>query len=493
MNKVRSVKINAILNILKTVCSIIFPLITIPYASRVLHASNYGKVNWGNSIIQYFALFATLGVVTYAQREGPRIRDRKTEFEEFASEVFTVNVIATIISYIGLFAMLLFWSKAKDYRQVILIQSLIIILTTIGADWINTIYEDYFYITLRYIIIQIVALICLFIFVKTPGDYLIYALIMSLAAAGGNLFNIFYIRRYTHIHLVNPRSCRKHMAPTLKLFAVSLASVFYVSSDITILGIFHSNKDVGIYSISSKVYSTLRTVLNAAMVVAMPRLSFYLGHHEDQDYVDLLKNIVEYLMTFIFPVICGLFMLAKPVMLILGGVEFTQGTLSLQILSVSLFFAVFACFFASGVILLYKRDNVYLVATLLSSAVNVLLNFVLIPYFSYNGAAFTTLLAEMIMMLMTGYYSFKEENVHSHAGDIFINHKILISTLIGSVAIIIICMMMNLLLTNQIILIIASFIGSVVAYSIILAHFKNPIFLYVLEAGKRKLKHNSHS
>lgn len=486
MNKIRSVKINAILNILKTLCSIIFPLITIPYASRVLHAANYGKVNWGNSIIQYFALFATLGVVTYAQREGPRIRDQKKEFEDFASEVFTVNVIATIASYLVLFAMLTFWSKAQDYRNVILIQSLIIILTTIGADWINTIYEDYFYITVRYILIQIGSLICLFLFVHKPEDYLIYAFIMSFAAAGGNLFNIFYMQRYTHIHLVNPKYCRKHMGPTLKLFAVSLASVFYVSSDITILGIYHSNKDVGIYAISSKVYATLRTVLNAAMVVAMPRLSFYLGHQEDHEYVSLLRNIVEYLMTFIFPVICGLFMLARPVMQILGGAEFGQGVLSLQILSLALFFAVFACFFASGVILLYKRDNVYLVATLLSSAINVILNFILIPHFSYNGAAFTTLLAEIVMMVMTGYYSFKENNIRDNSKEIFVNYKILISTVIGSFFIVMICFVMNMIIQNSILLIIISFILSVIVYAIVLAIFKNPIFLYVVESMKRK-------
>ena len=116
----KSVKVNAILNTLKTICSIIFPLITIPYAARVLHAANDGIVSWCNSIIQYFALVATLGVVTYAQREGPRFRDQKEKFQTFASEVLTINAVATVISFIGLFICLYIFAKMRNYKVVIL-------------------------------------------------------------------------------------------------------------------------------------------------------------------------------------------------------------------------------------------------------------------------------------------------------------------------------------------------------------------------------------
>lgn len=483
----KSVKLNAILNTLKTICSIIFPLITIPYASRVLHASNYGIVSWCNSIIQYFALFATLGVVTYAQREGPQFRDQKQKFQNFASEVFTINVAATIVSYLALFACFFIFAKMRNYKVVILVQSLMIILTTLGVDWINAVYEDYFYITLRYIIIQLVCLAGLFLFVRNSQDYLAYALIMVIANAGGNLLNIFYVRRYTTVHLVPLSQCKKHMGPTIKLFAVSLASVIYVSSDITILGIFRGNKDVGIYTIASRVDSTIKTVLNAVMTVAMPRLAFYLGHQDEKQFNALIHNIFDYLITFVLPVICGLFMLAGPIMYLLGGSEYVQGYLSLQILSVSLFFAVLACFFATGIILLYKMDNVYLMATIVSSMMNIILNFVLIPYMGYNGAAFTTLLAEMIMMGITAYYSLQIPNIKKHKREIFGNTRVVFSSVLGTLGIVISCLSVKMFIFSQILIIIASVIVSVVVYACILKIFHNPIYDYVISALKSKL------
>lgn len=65
----KNIKINAILNVIKTLSSILFPLITFPYLSRVLQPENIVKVNLGNSIISYYVLIATFGITTYAIRE----------------------------------------------------------------------------------------------------------------------------------------------------------------------------------------------------------------------------------------------------------------------------------------------------------------------------------------------------------------------------------------------------------------------------------------
>ena len=65
-----SLKKNATLNVIRVLMSIIFPLITFPYASRTLGADNIGKVQFASSIIVFVGLFASLGVSNYAIREG---------------------------------------------------------------------------------------------------------------------------------------------------------------------------------------------------------------------------------------------------------------------------------------------------------------------------------------------------------------------------------------------------------------------------------------
>lgn len=94
----KSMKENAILNALRTLAGIVFPLITYPYISRVLGADNLGKINFANSIVSYFSLLAALGISSYAIREGGAIRDDKNKLKNFSNQIFTINMVFTAIS-----------------------------------------------------------------------------------------------------------------------------------------------------------------------------------------------------------------------------------------------------------------------------------------------------------------------------------------------------------------------------------------------------------
>lgn len=144
-----NVKKNTVYSIIKSCSSLLFPLVTFPYISRILLTDNVGKVNFGNSIISYFSLIASLGVTTYAIRECAKVKHNEKELEKVASQIISINICTTIISYIGLFILLLFAKPLASYRQLIIIQSTVILFTTLGADWLNTAMEDFKYITLR--------------------------------------------------------------------------------------------------------------------------------------------------------------------------------------------------------------------------------------------------------------------------------------------------------------------------------------------------------
>lgn len=84
----------------------------------------------------------------------------------------------------------------------ILIQAMVMVcnrFVSLLFDWVNGIFEYYFYITVRYIAVQCVCLIAMFVFVREPGDVIPYCIISVLATNGGNLINVFYVRKYAKI------------------------------------------------------------------------------------------------------------------------------------------------------------------------------------------------------------------------------------------------------------------------------------------------------
>ena len=104
----KSLKKNAFYSFLKAFMTLIFPIITFPYASRILTPEGIGKINFANSIVSYFVMFGSLGIGTYAVREASKVRDNKIELIKFFKEILLINLISSIISYCTFFILLIF-------------------------------------------------------------------------------------------------------------------------------------------------------------------------------------------------------------------------------------------------------------------------------------------------------------------------------------------------------------------------------------------------
>ena len=228
----KSIKVNSILNVIKTISSIIFPLITFPYISRVLQPENVGKVNFGASFVSYFSLIASLGITTYAIRECSAVRGDKKKLGEKASQIFSINVCTTIVAYVLLGLSLIFFRKLDSYRTLIIIQSTAILFTTWGADWLNSAMEDFKFITIRSIGFQFISLILMFILVHQPEDYFKYAAITVLSSCGANITNILYRRKYCTVRFTKDMHWHEHFKPILLLFVMILAQTIFNSADV---------------------------------------------------------------------------------------------------------------------------------------------------------------------------------------------------------------------------------------------------------------------
>lgn len=455
--KQKSIKVNALLNMFRQVCVILFPMITFPYVSRILGPENYGKLNFADSITGYVSLIAGLGIGSYAVREGSRLREKREQFNQFANEMVTIHLLSTLAAYMMLLVAVLVSAKLRNYWMLLLIQNVGLIIGVWSADWINTVYEDYLYITIRYILFQALALVLMFTFVRQPEDYVIYAVTVTLASAGGAVVNVFYIRRYAHLRITAKPDFRRHMGPILLLFFNGVAQVIYLNSDITMLGYLQNETSVGIYAMVSKIYRYVKMLFNALVAVIVPRLTLYLAKEEIGEYRNLLQKVENALFTVLLPGVVGLFFLGEEAIWVMGGESYTRGLPAMQILSVAMLFAVLSCLYCTGVLIPYRLERLCLKISTISAAVNVVLNLFLIPALDYNGAALTTLLSEVIVFVY--YFAVSRKYPHNP-----LDKKTLVVSILGCVFVAVVCVVCKSLIDHMILRILIAMAGSCVAY-----------------------------
>ncbi|MCO0808373.1 flippase [Lactobacillus helveticus] len=475
--KKKSLGLNAFFNGMRSVLSLIFPLITFPYISRVLSVSGIGIYNFSNTYVSYFILIAGLGIATYAVREGAKYRNQKEKIEEFTSQVFSINIIATIVAYLLLFLSLVIFKNLNNYVTCILIFSLQILFTTLGTEWIYTIYEDYAYITIRSIAFKILSIILLFILVRKPSDYLWYATITVLAAVGSNILNFIHARSFINIRLTLNTKWRYHLKPIMIIFASAVAITIFTASDTTILGILKNDYAVGIYSTSVKIYQITEGLLSAILTVTIPRLAMLWGQKRRSEYNDVLTRVINTLGILVLPASVGLIMLSREVVLIIAGYKFLPSVNSLRIITWAIIFSIFSWIFSDCVLIPVKRESEVLRNTLVTATINVILNFILIPSMSYDGTSLSTVIAEFSVMVMNGYSCrdiikpiiFKKETL-----------KNLFESIIGCIGIVIVCLLCQWGLHSMIWKTIFSMVLSVPMYGAILILLGNEIAISML-------------
>lgn len=407
-----SIKINVILNVFKTVSGIIFPLITYPYILRILQVENVGKYNFSVSIISYFALIAGLGISTYGIREGVQYRNCNKEMKEFVSEAFSINLLSTIFSYVILILFTFSVPRLYECRTFIFILSSEILFTTLGVGWVFNIFEDFLYITIQTVTCQLLSLGFIFILIRSENDLLVYCILMTSTKILSHIVSMIYVRKkYCKYNFVFSQKLIKHIKAIMTIFFLNIAVVIYVSSDTTMLGFFINNYQVGLYSVSAKIYSLIKNVLVAILTVLIPRFTILYKNKEYRNANELFVRVFNVLTVFLLPVATGLFMMSDKIILVFAGESYLSGSTALRILCVAVAFSLYAYMFVHCILIPNGHEFYVLISTVVSAVINIFFNVVLIPFGGINAAAFTTVLAEISVLIMVTIWSQKIINI----------------------------------------------------------------------------------
>ena len=482
--KKKSLSVNAVLNMIRTALSVIFPLITFPYISKVLSIDNVGRYNFAYSVITYFQLFAALGINTYAIREGAKLRADYVKISQFASEVFSINVLSTGIAYIALGIAILIVPQFQGYGPLLFILSGVIITTTLGCEWVYSIYEEYLYITIRSILAYIFSLILLFTLVKQPNDILNYAIVTTVATGGANLLYVYSKKKYCNIKFLwNHKDIyiQKHIKSILMIFGNTVTTNIFVNSGVLLLGFLSTEYHVALYSVSSKVYAVVKNLLAAVIIVSVPRLSNYWGTGKKDLFKQILNQIFIALISLVLPAVIGLMVLSKEIILLISNENYLPAQNSLVILCIALILSIFNWFFTSCILIPTKNEKKVFRTTSICAVVNICINCICIPIIQENAAAIATVFAEGIGMLISFHYA--KEFFYP-----FIKKRDLISVIVGNILIAIICLICKNYIDTLYIRIGIAIILSVFVYGLALILLKNTILCNGLKSLKQIIK-----
>ena len=394
----KSLQKNFLYNVLYQILLVILPLITAPYISRTLGATAVGVYSYTYSVAYYFLLIAMLGIGNHGNRSVAAVRDDREKLNKTFSSIYSLQVMTFSIAILAYaFYLVLF---VKDNRLIVLLQLIYVTSGLFDIGWLFFGLEQFKLTVARNTLIKISTVVLMFVFVHKPSDLWKYTLIMSAGTLFSQAYLWLYVKKYVSFKKCSVKEIASNIKPVLILFIPVLAYSIYKVMDKIMLGNMSSYDQVGFYNNAEKIINIPMGIITALGTVMLPRMSNIVANGDKKrvdDYIRISAKLVTLLSSAIAFGLMGVSSVLAPVFF---GDEFIACGEIIRLLSVTVFFIAWANVIRTQYLIPNKRDSIYLTSTMVGAILNLIINWMLIPKYQANGAAFGTIVAEFSVMLV---------------------------------------------------------------------------------------------
>lgn len=471
---------NYLYNLSYEILSLVLPIFSVPYVSRVLGAYQLGKYYYVTAVVTYFGIFAVLGTVDYGQREiasrQDSIIDRSKKFWDILLFRF-VFISLTLLIFIPTVML-----SPNKYRLLYWINVITFLSWTIDVSWYFQGMENYRVTAIKNGMVKIVATILIFVLIKSRNDVWLYTAIYALAGLFGNLTMLPYLKGSIVFVKTSFKKALSQFSDIIGLFLPVVAIQLYNSLDKIILGQFSDDRQVGYFSQVQIIVNFCVIFVAAYGGVMTPHIS-YLFKKNRQDLIkSYIRSAIRYVYMLAIPMVIGCLSVGDIFVPIFFGTKYKSAIPTLYILA-CLVIVLGMGQLQGQFLIAIDRQNYFSLATIVALIINFLLAIILVAVlrFGANGAAIATVFSEFIAAIIEAHYLKDVSGLESY-------FRFFIRYLILGVPIVISVIIVRSVLTNRLAILVSSIVLGGITYFGLLLLTKDKLFLEIVHPLINKFK-----
>lgn len=381
----------------------VFPLLTVPYLTRVLHDNNYGIYTWTNAIINYARLFVDFGFVLYGVEAIAACKDDKNACGKIIGIIVEFKIILCVLTGIVLAILCFSRDDFRQYSLMIFLSYLSVVISIMNIDYLFQGLEKMKYITIRVLVTKAFFTIMVFALIRTPEQYI---LIPVFTAIGDGIAVFLMLRTMHKLNISVNWQRLKNGYELLKkstwFFYSRIFGAIYTYGNTIVIGIAFSKADVAQYNIA---YTLLVLLQNFITPIAD---SLYPYMVKNKDF-KLLKKL---LLMFEPPILMGcaiIFYISPWIIPFVFGQEYTiaptifQGMLLMVAIALPEYLMGYPALSALGK---FKEPNISVIIAGSFHVVGLIVLY-FTGFVSLMSIVILTFGTEMLVMIIRGYFLFK--------------------------------------------------------------------------------------
>lgn len=375
-----------------TLTDILVSVIVYPIASRALGPAWMGDSGVVLAVLNYFITAALLGVSVYGIREVARLGSDPVARSTVSLRLWLLGCGTSLVALLvyGILAV-----SVPAYRSklpLFLAYAPAIPCMVLGLDWYFQGRSRFRYIALRTLVLKSLYALCVIVFVHSPDDGILYALLYSgMVFCAAAINHVLFLKDILHDLKGRVRGSLPPGMLTFAFYSIALNAV--LNLDFIFLGFYSTPESAGLYSVAIRLCRLVLTLFAASSTVLLPVLAS--GRNGSDRLLTLSFSLTVMIA---IPGAAAMFSLSRELVTLFGGPAFAASAQTLQILSLFLPVAAASAFFQMQVCIPRKKENRVLLALLAGILVSAFSLRILVPLWGGAGAALGVLSGELCIL-----------------------------------------------------------------------------------------------
>lgn len=419
MNTIQRIAKNTFFLLISNVIGFVLSFFFLMYSTRYLGSDRYGILSFAIAFASITLFLADIGIASVIIRDVARDKARTQKY--LANSAF-LKIILAVVTLVSTAVIGFALNYPSSTMQVVLVISISLIIVSFSGiiGSILQAYEVMEYLSLGSIIYNLAMLILALLAIHSGMDVYGFSyvyLISSIISLG--YYVVVALKKIPLPKWEIDFALWKYIIKEAIPFGLSLVFVriyYYIDTIMISLMVSNPNDAMGWYNAAYRMVLVLSFIPVTFLGSIYPVMSNYFVT-SDKYLGFIFERSFKYLMAIAIPIGVGTTILGNQLILLIYGPDFVPSTIALQILiwsEVLIFLnAVFGNLFNS-----INRQAIVAKQTILATVLNIILNLVLIPKYSYVGASAATVATQLFAFLFLLYFA-------SRAGYSFPGHMII--------------------------------------------------------------------
>ena len=191
----------------------------------------------------------------------------------------------------------------------------------------------------------------------------------------------------------------------MTLFAQSLAISIYTNLDTIMLGFMKDDSQVGYYNAATRVKVILVSLVTSLGNVLLPRMSYYVKQGMKKDFSKIMIKALNFALFISIPLGLFFFITSGECLRVLAGARYEPATLTMALLSLTIIPIGITNVLGIQVLTPLEDEKHVMLSVVAGAVTDFVLNWAFIPAFGATGAAASTLIAEVVVLIMQMRYA----------------------------------------------------------------------------------------